>query len=246
MIVPLKQLSSLTPYPSAALQGRARLKWAVERMVKMFRPICSLLLLSLLLAPAAHAASRLIDDFEQGLAPAWEVKSFKGTTDYQVVAEGTGKVLRAESRGTASGLVYPLDYRLDDYPYLSWRWKIARTIAAGDETRKSGDDYAARVYVIFPYWFFPKTKSINYIWANRLQQGDALPNPFTGNAIMLAVESGPEKVGQWLTERRNVVEDYRRLFGGEPPSRMVVAIMSDTDNTGTTAVAWYDDIAVSR
>lgn len=195
----------------------------------------------------AGGERRLLDDFEHGLHPDWEAKNFKGTTDYRVVAEPDGnRVLRAESRGSASGLVFRHEVDPADYPVLSWRWKVANTIAAGDETRKSGDDYAARVYVIFPHWFFPRTRSINYIWANSLKQGEALPNPFTGNAIMLAVESGPEKVGQWLTERRNVVEDYRRLFGGEPPGRMVVAIMSDTDNTGATAIAWYDDIAVSR
>lgn len=208
----------------------------------MLRSICSLLLLPLLLAPSVHAASRVIDDFEAGLASGWTVKEFKGTTAYTVVADGGGKVLRAESKGTASGLVYPIDYRLDDYPILSWRWKIERTIAAGDESRKAGDDYAARVYVIFPHWLFFKTRSINYIWANKLPQGEALPNAFTGNAIMLAVESGNGKAGEWVSERRDVRADYRRLFGSEPPPVGAIAIMTDTDQTGERALAWYDDL----
>lgn len=186
----------------------------------------------------------LIDDFEHGLASNWEVKSFKGLTGYRVVAEGDGHVLRAESHGTASGLICQREYDPRAYPKLRWRWKVANVIAAGDETRKSGDDYAARVYVVFPHWFFPLTKSINYIWANRLKRGESISNPYTGNAIMVAVESGPDKVGEWLEEERDVVADYRRLFGGEPPGRAVVAIMTDTDQTGEKAVAWYDDIRV--
>ena len=108
---------------------------------------------------------------------------------------------------------------------------ITHTLAKGDARYKSGDDYAARVYVIFPHWFFLNTKSLNYIWANRLPVGELVPNPFTGKAMMLAVESGPAKVGEWLVERRNIADDYRRAFGGSLPSRAVIAIMSDSDNT---------------
>ena len=68
-------------------------------------------------------------------------------------------------------------------------------------------------------------------------------NAYTSNAMMIAVESGPEKSGQWQTVRRNIVEDYRRAFGEDPPKVGAIAIMTDTDNTGEHAVAWYDDIA---
>ncbi len=205
------------------------------------------MILFLALSPSpAHAASRVIDDFETGLAPGWKVKEFKGLTSYTVVADGGGKVLRAESKGTASGLVYAIDYAPADYPILTWRWKVANIVAAGDETVKRGDDYAARVYVIFPHWLFFKTRSINYIWANKLPKEAFLPNAFTGNAIMLAVESGPKRVGEWIGERRNIVDDYRRLFGEEPPPVGAIAIMTDTDQTGSTATAWFDDIRIEQ
>lgn len=212
----------------------------------MFRPFCSLLLLLAFITPSAHAASRVIDDFEAGLAPGWTVKEFKGLTDYAVVADGGGRVLRAESKGTASGLVYKIDYAPGDYPVLAWRWKVANIVAAGDERVKSGDDYAARVYVIFPHWLFFKTRSINYIWANKLPKEAFLPNAFTGNAVMLAVESGPVRVGEWIGERRNIIADYRRLFGEEPPAVGAIAIMTDTDQTGSAATAWFDDLRIER
>jgi hypothetical protein len=195
-------------------------------------------------APAGEVLG--IDDFEQGLSPHWEKKSFQGETVYRVVAAGTGKALHAQSRGGASGLFFRKEYRLQDYPLLSWRWKVRGIIPGGDETKKSSDDYAARVYVVFPHWFFPKTKTISYVWGNKLAQGAAVPSPYTDNAQMLAVESGGEKAGEWRTERRNVLEDYRRLFGAEPPPVGAIAIMTDTDNTGASAEAWYDDLEIGK
>ena len=213
----------------------------------MRRALVLALFCCLAVATGAAAGKVLrIDDFEQGLSPRWEQKSFSGETSYQVVTEGTGKVLRAQSQGAASGLYFTKEYRLQDYPLLSWRWKVKGIIRGGDETRKSTDDYAARVYVIFPHWFFPKTRTISYIWGNKLAQGASLPSPYTGNAQMVAVESGTEKVGEWIRERRNVLEDYRRLFREEPPKVGAIAIMTDTDNTGASAEAWYDDLQIEK
>jgi hypothetical protein len=61
---------------------------------------------------------------------------------------------------------------------------------------------------------------------------------------MIAVESGAAKAGTWVEERRNIVADYRRAFGGAPPRIGAIAIMTDTDNTGGSAEAWYDDIRI--
>ncbi len=203
--------------------------------------------LGLLAATAwAEPGVRSIDAFENGLAPGWEEKSFQGHTEYRVVAEGDGHVLQADSRAAASGLIYKIDYDLKNWPVLAWRWKIDQVLAKGDAHTKAGDDYAARVYVVFPHWFFPKTKSINYIWANKLPQGEVIPNPFIGNARMVAVESGPARAGEWVEERRNVLDDYRKIFGEEPPAVGAIAIMTDTDNTGETTRAWYDDLRLEK
>ena len=213
---------------------------------KTFAGLC--LLLSLLAGGFAQAAPAQlpVDDFEQGLAPVWEVKEFKGFTDYLVVPDSGGHVLRAESRGAASGLIRKIDLDPREWPVLNWRWKVAGTIPQGDERTKAGDDYAARVYIVFPHWFFPKTRSLNYIWANRLPQGEFLPNAYVANNVMIAVQSGPEKAGQWLTERRDIAADYRRAFGEDPPRIGAIAIMTDTDNTGASAMAWYDDLLFTR
>jgi len=208
--------------------------------------ILSLLLLGAGVTTALAGEMLRIDDFEQGLSPRWEKRSFQGETSYSVVTDNGGRVLRAQSQGTASGLVFKKEYRLQDYPLLSWRWKVKGTIPKGNERAKSGDDYAARVYVVFPHWFFPKTRTISYIWGNTLPRGAAVPSPYTGNAMMVAVESGAEKVGEWQSARRNVLEDYRKLFGAEPPAVGAIAIMTDTDNTGASAEAWYDDLQIEK
>ncbi|RJP24358.1 MAG: DUF3047 domain-containing protein [Deltaproteobacteria bacterium] len=201
-----------------------------------------LLLVAFVVLPGFAAGPLLIDDYANGLSAGWEKKVFRGETAYEPVVEGSRPVVKAESRATASALVYRVSLDPMAHPRLSWSWKIARTIRAGDERTKAGDDYAARVYVVFPSALFWKTRAVNYIWANRLPREAFLPNAYTGNAVMVAVESGDGNAGKWIDEERNLVDDYRRAFGEDPPRIGAVAIMTDTDNTGESAVAWYGAI----
>jgi len=188
------------------------------------------------------AGPLLIDDFGKGLSGGWEKKVFKGETVYRPILEEGRPAVKAESRATASALIHRISLDPKSYPRLSWSWKIVRTIGKGDERTKGGDDYAARVYVVFPSTLFWRTRAVNYIWANRLPLGAFLPNAYTGNAVMVAVESGDGNAGRWIDEERNLAEDYRRAFGEDPPRIGAVAIMTDTDNTGEEAVAWYGAI----
>jgi hypothetical protein len=110
---------------------------------------------------AAAERVRLIDNFEHGLAAGWKEKSFQGHTAYRVVADGDGHVLQAISQGTASGLVYKIDFSPEKYPILAWRWKVKNVLAKGNARTRAGDDFAARLYVVFPSWFFPLTKSLS-------------------------------------------------------------------------------------
>jgi len=183
-------------------------------------------------------------DLDSGINREWREQSFRGTepTRYRLTEEDGSVVLQAESRKQASGLIYEIDVDLASYPILVWRWKVEDILPAGNALTKEGDDYPARVYVVFPHWFKPNTRSINYIWANRLAQGEVVPNPFFGNARMLAVQSGNEQAGTWITECRNVYQDYRKIFGAAPPTAGAIALMTDTDNTGGQARAWYADI----
>jgi hypothetical protein len=202
----------------------------------------ALVLALVCLAPAVFATGLVLGNFSAGDLAGWKPKRFRGETSYSFVVDGERRVLKAHSRAAASGLYKEVDLDPAKYPVLRWSWKIGGTIPNGDERTKGGDDYAARVYIVFPRTLFWKTKAINYIWANRLPQGESLPNAFTSNAVMIAVESGDEKTGTWVNEERNVYKDYQALFGEDPPPIGAVALMTDTDNTGGEAEALYGDI----
>ena len=192
--------------------------------------------------PLIPAQEILLDDYEEGLSDQWEQKSFKGETRYEVTVEDGQRCIKATSRSSASALYYKIKYDARKYPLIQWRWKISKVLAKGNALTKEGDDYAARVYVVFPSTFFWRTKAINYVWANTLPKGKAVPNPFTGNVIMIAVESGNELAGTWVQETRNLLKDYKKIFKKDPPRIGAVAIMTDTDNTGEEATAWYGPI----
>lgn len=192
--------------------------------------------------------SRTIDDFENGLKPQWECEKFKGETQYSIVKTDNGHVLKTESNASASALIFKYEYDLKEYFILTWRWKIENIINKGDEMKKDSDDYAARVCVIFPHWFPSLTKKITYLWGNKLPKGKHTPITYYSRSIIVAVEveSGNENIGQWVTERRNVYKDFKMYFGEEPPQVGGIAIMTDTDNTGESAIAYYDDIKIEK
>ncbi|MBK5275491.1 MAG: DUF3047 domain-containing protein [Desulfuromonadales bacterium] len=212
-------------------------------MIKSFIIIITTVWLSF--ASSAVADELAVGRFSADGLRGWETKSFKGLTDYRLVRENDKMVIKATSHAAASGLVRKISFDPQKFRYLHWSWRIVHTIPEGDEKTKTGDDYAARLYVVFSGRYFWQTKAINYIWANHLKTGDSIPNAYTSNAIMVAVESGNDKAGQWLVEERDIFSDYRRLFGSDPGQASAIAIMTDTDNTGSDATTWYDDITLS-
>ncbi len=207
--------------------------------------VAILLSLLMLFAAAALADEVAVGRFSTEGLTGWEEKRFKGETGYRLVEEDGRMVVEATSRGGASGLFKELDFDPEKYRYLRWSWKIEQTIAEGDETTKAGDDYAARVYVVFPGRFFWQTKAINYIWANKLEQGESIANAYTSSAMMVAVQSGNSNSGRWQFEQRDIYHDYEKLFGSPPGEAGAVAFMTDTDDTGGSAIAWYGDITLS-
>ena len=210
---------------------------------KIFRTL--LVAVMMAAATAGRANDLAVSRFSvEGLA-GWTPQNFKGSTDYHIVNEEGRMVVKATSNAAASGLVRKIRFDPAAYRYLRWSWKIDHTIKDGDEKSKAGDDYAARLYVVFPGHFFWQTRAINYIWANNLPEGESIPNPYAAGVMMVAVESGPARAGQWMTEERDMLADYRHLFGEDPKEAAGIAIMTDTDNTGDSATAWYGEIVIS-
>jgi hypothetical protein len=210
-----------------------------------FGAIGASLLLALAAGGLTAADQRVwVGRFGEAGLDGWQTKVFDGHTAYRVVAEDGRRVLRADSDGTASGLYREIEVDLSETPYLHWSWRVPADLGEPDERSRAGDDYPARVYVIFSgglaFW---ATETINYVWSSSQQPGATWTNAFTDQARMLAVRGEGDNTGRWYHERRNVAADYRRLFGEAPPATVdAVAVMTDTDNTGKQARAFYGDI----
>lgn len=209
--------------------------------------LAATVLLSVILALPAWGDELAVGKFSSGDLNGWADQPFKGKTSYALVPDDGRVVLKAHSQNAASGLLKQISFKAPDYPLLRWSWKITHSLQQEDIRKKSGDDFAARVYVVFPRGLFRfQYRAINYVWAAKMPKGSSAPSPYTSNSVIVAVESGDEKAGTWVTEERNIYEDYRKAFGSDPPPVGAVALMSDTDNTGDEVTAWYGDITFTK
>jgi len=193
----------------------------------------------------------------------WEQIRFgenDASTSYALVRPGSTVVVRARSENGASGLITQQRVDLEEYPVLEWRWQVNELPEGADVSAKTADDAAARLYVTFDYdglglydrlklmllrrvgYAQAPSRALNYLWSTTQARGDALPSAYTDQIMMLPVRSGSTRVGEWIRERRNVLEDYRSVFGEDPPPVNGVVIMTDSDNTGSSAEALYGDI----
>ncbi len=199
-----------------------------------------------------------------GLPEGWQPLTFKKIpklTTYELVKDDESVVVKAVSDASASGLTKEVKINPKEFPVVRWRWKVGNLLMNSDATRKDGDDYPARLYITFEYDpdkvnLGKKLKfkagqlifgdipigAINYIWETKTPVGTIIDNAYTDFIKMIVVESGPQKIGMWVDESRNIYEDYKKAFGEEPPLINGVAIMSDTDNTKERATAYYGDI----
>jgi hypothetical protein len=230
--------------------------------------ICLLTGTGLLYAQSpGHIEAGLFSSTKPGesLPDGWQPLTFgriERHTDYSLVDDGGTVVVKAVSNQAASGLTRSLSIDPAEFPVIQWRWKVQNVLHKGDVTRKDGDDYPARVYITFAFdpdkaSYLEKLKqeaarliqgpdvpyrAISYIWDSNSPAGTMIANAYTDRVMMFVVQSGDEKLQQWVAQERNVYADYKKAFGEEPTMISGVAIMTDTDNTGESTVAWYGDI----
>ena len=170
-------------------------------------------------------------------------------------------VLKVESNDSAGSVSLPFNIDPIKTPLLSWRWKVSRVIDKADMEEKSGDDFAARVYVFFDVpldslSFTERTKirlarliagadvptaALVYVWDNKHRTGYAHASPYIKTVQKFVLQSGPEHVGRWIDETRDVAADFRIAFGYEPPRVTGVAIGNDTDQTAEQVSTWFGD-----
>ncbi|MBD9358318.1 DUF3047 domain-containing protein [Methylomonas albis] len=214
----------------------------------LFKTLLILLLAMLNWVALAAEPGMLLGAFSQSRLAGWEQKSFKGQTLYSLqTIDGVG-ALQADSRAAGSGLFKEQRIDLQQTQFLNWSWRVGQPLRGLNEQSKAGDDYAARVYVVIKgglaFW---NTKAINYVWAGNTAKDTVWPNAFAGDhAMMLALRGSEAAVNVWFHEKRNVRADLQKLFGEDIRYIDAVALMTDTDNSGGQALAYYGDIWFSR
>jgi hypothetical protein len=227
------------------------------------------LILLALSAGAAHCADSAITPFSVGspgsFPPPWHIVTLakpKRPTQYALVADEGTIVLRAEAKASMASLVHPLRLDPNHLPFISWRWRISNTLDKADLRTKAGDDFPARVYVLFDYdvgklsllqriRIFLARKlygrevpaaALCYVWDGKAPVGTSAWSPYTDRVRVIVVESGSMNINRWREAERDLVADFRAAFGEAPPAISGVAVASDTDNTGESVTAWFGDI----
>lgn len=177
---------------------------------------------------------------------AWGEKTFEGHTAYRVVERDGLPALEAQAQGQASARFLEEDLSLEETPYLKWCWQVDSIYPALNEKTKNGDDYPARLYVVNKTGILPwQVEAINYVWSSNEAKDSHWDNAFTDRAVLLAVESGADKVGQWVPEVRDLRADYAALFDSTPSKISGLALMADGDNAGGSATAYFRGLSLS-
>ena len=172
-----------------------------------------------------------------------------GRTGYAVVRLEDRSCLRAESRDSASILLSPVQFDPEQDQWMSWEWRVDEFVEGEALEQKKGSDASARVYVYFqtigPPW---RKRSLDYVWSRTLPLERLLNSAFSPTSKILVVESGAQARGQWRAQERNLEADFERAFGRQRhlPGVIAIGIMADSDNSNGRAVAYFDNIRISR
>ncbi|HEV8306350.1 MAG TPA: DUF3047 domain-containing protein [Methylomirabilota bacterium] len=215
------------------------------------RPLVPILLLALVVTALA-ADPVVVEDWSsqpvgtKGIPPPWQKQRW-GSPNYEfvVVEDGGRKVLHLKSAGDSSNISKEIKGKvnLKETPVLEWSWKVVTLPKGGDSRRAETDDQAGQIYVTWPR--FPeavRSRVIGYIWDTTVPAGSTVKSQKTGTVTYVVVRSGPADLGKWLTERRNVREDFKRIYGEEPEEPAIVSVGIDSDDTKSTAESFVGPI----
>lgn len=187
----------------------------------------------------------MLGEFSAGITAGWEAAAFDDIreSEYDIVEVDGRTALRGRCSDSASVFGIEKDIDLEKAPVLHWSWRVEGVYPGIDERSKDGDDFPARVYAIIDGGLLKwRTRAINYVWASEAEAGSAWPNPFQSRAMMVAVRSGKARAGEWLSERRNLRDDFKRYFDLDADLVDGIALMVDCDNHGGEGIAYFGDI----
>lgn len=177
----------------------------------------------------------------------WQEKVYNRPVTWAAVGDAGGTVLHGTSEGTASMLYRDLDFDANAAPLVSWRWRVMRLPRKGAENDHAHDDYGARIYFFFPGWTFLTSYVLEYVWDNETPVGTIKTSPSSGACRLVVVNSGTADLGKWVSVERNLRDDFTKAFGWAPDRHVGgIGFMTDSDNTSSSAEAYYGPVTIGK
>jgi hypothetical protein len=200
---------------------------------------------------AADPAPLVIEDWvkqpegKTGIPDGWKGQNWGSPKyDFRIETQGGRKVLRAKSQDDSSTISKEAKVNLKDRPILQWNWQAVTLPKGGDGRKSATDDQAAQLYVTFPR--FPqavRSRIISYLWDTTAPAGSIFKSEKTGLVTYVVVRSGPAEAGKWVTESRNVLEDYKKIYGEAPGEEVgAISISIDSNDTHSSAESYFGEI----
>ena len=175
-----------------------------------------------------------------------KVRGADAKTQYSLGNNENGKFIRAEANNSASGLGKKIKINLNDTPFLNITWKIEKDLPGIDEGSKKGHDYAARVFVVKKTGVTPlSNRAMNYVFSSNNDVNTYHPSPFTKKSIDYVLSTSKENLNEWVTVKVNVRDHFQKFHNLDLDEINGVAIMSDTDNSKLSSIAYYQNIYFS-
>ena len=208
------------------------------------------ILFSLILAVSTLLADEVkVFDFTEIELTELQVRKVRGADNKTVYSIGTnenGNYLKSVANNAASGLGKEIKIDLNKTPFINITWKIEKDLSGIKENTKKGHDFAARVFVIKKTGATPlSNRAINYVFSSNNEIGLSWPSPYTKKSIDNVLASTKDSLNEWITVKANVKEDFKRFHDLDVNELDGLAIMSDTDNSKMSSIAYFQNIYFS-
>ncbi len=210
-----------------------------------------ILLFSLLIfSKFSFAESVKVFEFSKTELSQLKVRKVRGAdnkTVYSIGSNENGNYLKAVAENAGSGLGKEIKIDLNKTPFINITWKIEQDLSGINEKTKKGHDFAARVFAVKKTGATPlSNRAINYVFSSNVEVGENWPSPYTKKSIDNVLSTTKENLNKWVTVKANVKDDFKKFHDLNVDELDGLAIMSDTDNSKLTSVAFYQNIYFSK
>jgi len=196
-------------------------------------------------AGMAWAKSVVLVDFStarETVPQGWELSVKTGAAHLQLVRDSEQQALQIRSDQASFALQKKVRLALPALPWLVWQWKVTELPRGGDFRRSSTDDQAAQLIVAFS-----SSRFLAYIWDSTAPKGTiaSAPAPLFKKIFAVVMQSGEQGLGNWITERRNLIEDYKQAYGDAPEVIEGIRIQINSQHTESRAESYWRSIALT-